>query len=207
MSCPSCGERNPRLAPKCAKCDSLLGQPGSTMIPCPSCGTHNPRFAVHCSKCIMPMGQGVVQLSPSLDGNSSSMMLASTGQRFGNMLLDFIFSIVFSLIVGFILGIILVLFGSGDAIYIQGVYGYLFSAILTFLYYFPQEAFSGRTLGKLITGTKVVNEDGTKLTFGRAFGRTLCRFIPFEAFSFLGGDGRPLGWHDRIPKTQVVSVR
>jgi len=75
------------------------------------------------------------------------------------------------------------------------------------VYYLPQEAFSGRTLGKLITGTKAVNQDGTELSFGQALGRTLCRFIPFEAFSFFGENGRPKGWHDRIPNTMVISVR
>jgi hypothetical protein len=84
---------------------------------------------------------------------------------------------------------------------------YLPGIIISFLYYLPQEAFSGRTLGKMITGTRAVNEDGTKLTFGRALGRTLCRYIPFEAFSFLGGNGRPRGWHDRISRTKVISIK
>ena len=84
---------------------------------------------------------------------------------------------------------------------------YLFGVITSLGYFVPQEASSGKTLGKLITGTKAVNEDGSKLTFGKAVGRTLCRFIPFEVFSFLGGQDRPKGWHDRIPKTIVVSTR
>lgn len=77
-------------------------------------------------------------------------------------------------------------------------------AILLF-YYVILEAATGRTLGKLITGTKVVNEDGGAPSIGQIIGRTLCRCIPFEAFSFLSSDAR--GWHDRIPKTYVVKAR
>jgi uncharacterized RDD family membrane protein YckC len=66
----------------------------------------------------------------------------------------------------------------------------LLDTMWALIYYVAQEALWSRTLGKLITGTKVVNEDGSKLTFGRALGRTLCRLIPFEPLSFLGGSGR-----------------
>ena len=137
----------------------------------------------------------------AIDETLPQMVLASTGQRLGNMFLDLIFYFIFA----FVFGIILALIGLGD--FIEGMNDHLLGTIILLLYYVPQEAFSGRTLGKLITGTKAINKDGTKLTFGQAFGRTLCRFIPFEAFSFLGGNGRPRGWHDRIPKTKVISIR
>ena len=138
-----------------------------------------------------------------IDGDESlqQMVIASTGQRLGNMFLDLVFFFVFA----FVFGIVLALIGLGDVI--EGMNDTLLGSIILLIYYVPQEAFSGRTLGKLITGTEAVNEDGTKLTFGKALGRTLCRFIPFDAFSFLGGKGRPKGWHDRIPKTKVISTR
>jgi hypothetical protein len=33
-------------------------------------------------------------------------------------------------------------------------------------------------------------------------GRSAARSIPFEPFSFLGG--QPTGWHDRLSETRVV---
>jgi type II secretory pathway pseudopilin PulG len=51
----------------------------------------------------------------------------------------------------------------------------------------------------------VVNLDGTKPSFLRIVGRSLCRDIPFEVLSFLFGE-YPYGWHDRISKTMVVPV-
>jgi len=84
---------------------------------------------------------------------------------------------------------------------------YLPIFFLFLIYFVFPEKFSGKTLGKLITGTKAESEDGAKLTFGQALVRTLCRFIPFEIFSFFGGNGRPIGLHDKIPKTKVISVK
>src|SRR5262249_30271058 len=141
------------------------------------------------------LGQGEV-----LQESSSPVKLASTGQRLGNMLLDFIFYCIFAFVLGLILGF------TGSAYLIEGVNDFLLGVIILFLYYIPQEAFSGRTFAKLITGTKAISNDGTVLTFGQAVGRTLCRFIPFEVFSFLGGNGHPRGWHDRISKTIVISL-
>jgi uncharacterized RDD family membrane protein YckC len=145
----------------------------------------------------------IASTSPSLGEESVPIILASQGQRFGTMLLDMVFFYIFALIFGFVLGLI----GLGQLIENTPLNDYLLGMIILLIYYVPQEASSGRTLGKRITGTKAINEDGSELSFGRALGRTLCRFIPFEAFSFFGGKGRPIGWHDSIPKTKVISVK
>lgn len=60
----------------------------------------------------------------------------------------------------------------------------------------------GRSLGKLITGTKVVMIDGSKPTFMDFVKRNYCRAIPFEIFSFFGVEAT--GWHDTISDTRVV---
>ena len=133
--------------------------------------------------------------------NETEYELASTGQRFGTMLIDLIAYFIFAFIFGFVLAII----GLGDVI--MGMNEHLLGIIIILVYFVPLEAISGRTLGKLILGTKAVCEDGSKLTFGKALGRTMCRLIPFEAFSFLGGQGYPKGWHDKIPKSKVISLK
>jgi uncharacterized RDD family membrane protein YckC len=70
-------------------------------------------------------------------------------------------------------------------------------------YYLVFEGLWGRTPGKWVCGTRVVDEDGRKPAFGTVVKRTLCRFIPFEPFSFLG----ERGWHDSISKTRVIRAR
>lgn len=63
-----------------------------------------------------------------------------------------------------------------------------------------ETATRGRTIGKFVTGSIAVTEDGNPLTFKTAFLRSICRLIPFNAFSALGD--RP--WHDRFSKTIVI---
>ena len=70
-------------------------------------------------------------------------------------------------------------------------------SIVLFIYYFGCEAVFARTLGKALNGSYVVFERGRVLS---ALWRTLSRFIPLEAFSFIG---RSEGWHDTLSSTTV----
>jgi uncharacterized RDD family membrane protein YckC len=83
--------------------------------------------------------------------------------------------------------------------------GYLSIAAVYFGYYFVMEGLTSRTLGKLATGTKVVNFEGGRLSFSQLFTRTLMRFLPFEPLSFLGQE--PEGWHDTFSRSFVVKSR
>ena len=86
--------------------------------------------------------------------------------------------------------------GSGTLIIIE--------VSLGLYYYLLLEGFFNTTIGKIITGTTIVDIEGKRPRFSRIIVRTLCRFIPFEAFSFLGIAGR--GWHDSISETYVVKA-
>lgn len=132
--------------------------------------------------------------------DDTNYIIASSGQRFANLILDIIFIYIFA----FFLGMFIVIIGMD---FILEVYSEFWLGVLLFLtYYVNFEAFfKGRTPAKYITHTKAVCKDGSKLTFGKAFLRTLCRYIPFEAFSFIGK--RPVGWHDKLPETVVISTR
>lgn len=74
------------------------------------------------------------------------------------------------------------------------------------VYYSLWEGLTGRTPGKYLTGTRVyMQESSAKPRFVTGVLRTLCRFIPFEVFSFFSG--RPAGWHDSLPDTLVADSR
>lgn len=76
------------------------------------------------------------------------------------------------------------------------------------LYYTAMEGLTGTTIGKLLTGTRVVDESGDRIGFRQALLRSLSRVVPFEAFSvLLAEDEDPRGWHDRWPRTRVVLRR
>jgi uncharacterized RDD family membrane protein YckC len=58
----------------------------------------------------------------------------------------------------------------------------------------------GRSVGKLITNTQAVRENGARIGWKDALLRSLCRLVPFEAFSAFGGHP----WHDRWTRTMVI---
>ncbi|GAA5066930.1 RDD family protein [Lysobacter panacisoli] len=72
-------------------------------------------------------------------------------------------------------------------------------------YYMAMEGLFGVTLGKLLTGTRVVDERGHRILLRHALLRSMCRLIPFDALSVLmSDDSRIRGWHDSLADTYVV---
>jgi uncharacterized RDD family membrane protein YckC len=81
---------------------------------------------------------------------------------------------------------------------------YIFEIVLLLIYYTVFEGIFNTTAGKCATNTTIVNERGERPHFGQILGRTFCRLIPFEAFSFFAAGAR--GWHDSISNTWVVET-
>ncbi|MEI9957598.1 MAG: RDD family protein [Ferruginibacter sp.] len=69
-------------------------------------------------------------------------------------------------------------------------------------YYIILEGIFNTSAGKCATNTTIVNMQGERPSFAQILGRTFCRLIPFEAFSFLGEGAR--GWHDSLTNTYVT---
>ncbi len=139
---------------------------------------------------------------------SITLIQASSGKRFANYLIDFIF---FYLIVAF-WGIIIALVSPATIDDIDDSAGFgLLERLFTLLLYglimgLLEGIFRGKSIGKFITGTKAVNEyDGTDISFTTAFARGLSRAVPFNAFSALGHPCYP--WHDKWTRTIVVDER
>ena len=142
---------------------------------------------------------------------NSGMNLASQNQRFLTAILDNLILYAINLGVGSALGIFFFgLLGIEINARNEAAWNLIFWVIgicNVLLYFAVLEATTGRTIGKFITGTRVVSEKGGKPSFKQILGRTFCRLIPFEALSFLGNKGFPIGWHDSIPGTRVVKAR
>ena len=145
---------------------------------------------------------------------------ASTGQRFLNWVIDnalmrFGLSYLTGMSLGFILGLlapdflnnILTAQTSGQSIYTNlslFLITYLVSTLNYLLYYtICGKLFNGYTLGKIITGTRAIRQDGGELTFRNAFLRSLSRLVPFEMFSGFS----TLTWHDDWTDTMVIKAR
>jgi uncharacterized RDD family membrane protein YckC len=141
-------------------------------------------------------------LPPVQDG-PIALIPVSGGLRFANYLVD---ALVAQLGGGFLLGlgVALVLRDKANE-FLESGFLTVLSLLVFIAYYIVFEALTGRTLGKLVTGTKVVDASGNKPSFGKIVGRNFARLIPFEAFSFLGSSAR--GWHDSLSGTYVVKCR
>jgi uncharacterized RDD family membrane protein YckC len=136
---------------------------------------------------------------------------ASNGQRFLNYLIDTLlmrYGVSYGtsyLLVQFLLAVspqtAYDLFGGDGTLWAV----YLIALLNHLVYYtFCEKFLRGHTLGKAITGTRVIREDGEELTFKDAFLRSLSRLVPFEALSIWFGNGM---WHDTWTKTKVIKTR
>jgi uncharacterized RDD family membrane protein YckC len=140
-------------------------------------------------------------------GENGTRTIASLEKRFANLILDSIFYYVFSFLIGTILAIFMVAYSPSSLSMLDSdnkITNYLVGLLVMFIYYSTSEALTGRTLGKLITRTKVVDENGLTPGINTILLRTVCRFIPFDAISFFFDDNT--GWHDKLSKTKVVLV-
>jgi uncharacterized RDD family membrane protein YckC len=116
---------------------------------------------------------------------------ASRGQRCVNFVLDLVFARLFQVGVWIVLGRL----------------GWSWRAIpfvslpMTIGYYLVLEGIWGTSIGKIVTRTKVIDASGGRPSFAQILGRTLSRFVPFDALSFLWAEH---GWHDAWSGTRVV---
>lgn len=147
--------------------------------------------------------------------SDAHLPLSSTGSRFLNMFIDSNFGEnIFTLVI--LIPMIIVF-----ALLIQGtsedhkpnpvLFGLFISFIFIMIpvcklaYYAIMENSSGRTIGKYITNTKVINLDGSKPNLKTIIQRNSIRLIPFNAFSYImDSEG---AWHDYLVKVKVVDIR
>lgn len=133
---------------------------------------------------------------------------ATSGQRLANYLIDI--AVFYLLVFLFAIAAAIIsptLYSETDSN--GGLSGILDRLLFTALYAIYmgiiETIFKGRSIGKLITGTKAVNLDGSNISVTTAFTRGLSRAVPFCAFSALGTPCNP--WQDRWSNTIVVDVK
>lgn len=134
-------------------------------------------------------------------------LLASKGQRFLNLIIDFFIIYMFTVGIGAAINIIGELTGnfklSEWITSLTVVENLIFGLVVLFFYYTIMEFYFSRTFGKYFTHTMVVKHNGSRPKIKSVVIRTLVRMIPVEAFSFLSDNAR--GWHDTLSITYVVN--
>ncbi len=138
---------------------------------------------------------------------------ATQWQRFANWLIDnllmrFGLAYLTGLGLGFIIGLIAPDFFTSiayqDSSWLLPLIGVIIAYLNYIIYYtICEKIFRGYTLGKIITGTRAIRQDGGKLTFRNALTRSLSRCVPFEVFSGFS----TLTWHDSWTDTMVIKAR
>ena len=110
---------------------------------------------------------------------------ASTGTRLLNYLIDVVIIIILLIIAeAFLLPTLL-----GNSIGQQ-----LLPYTLLFVYYSLLETTTnGRSISKMVTGTKAIRVDSSEFSGKDAAMRSLCRLVPIDALSALFG----YSWHDK----------
>lgn len=130
---------------------------------------------------------------------------ASTGKRFANYIIDMI--VFYVVLLG---GFFIIAVSSPESIEglveetpASGLLDRILSVLLYAIFMSLVEAtFKGKSLGKLITGTRAVNLDGSAISMTTAFGRGFSRAVPFCVFSAFGTPCDP--WQDRWTDTMVI---
>jgi uncharacterized RDD family membrane protein YckC len=130
-----------------------------------------------------------------LDDFDAQLVQANAGQRLANFLIDMFSFYAFLFAISYIIPSLAAM-----------VFTPLVPTILYAVYISIVElAFNGKTLGKLVTGTRAVQDDGNPITSSNAFTRGFSRIVPFEVFSAFGSPTYP--WHDKWSHTYVISER
>ncbi|KFF23026.1 RDD family protein [Chryseobacterium sp. JM1] len=129
---------------------------------------------------------------------------ASKGARFANYMIDLVaFYIVFFVIL-LVITLINPAYGRWFANthdLLQRLIGIISYALFSF---FIEAVTGGRSLGKLITGTKVIMTDGEKPSVGDYFLRNIIRgIVLIDQLSFFGENGL----HDSWSNTRVINIK
>lgn len=143
-------------------------------------------------------------VTPPEPRSSSDYELASRDQRAAGFILDLLITYPMMLVLialPELLGLLALLDINLD---FGGMAQLMAWLIFLFIYYVVCEGLWHRTIGKLITGTRVIHESGRAPTLADIIMRTLLRYIPLEFITYIA-DTRPAGWHDRWSNTRVVN--
>lgn len=143
-----------------------------------------------------PVSENQASFSAGEEWDEEELEAAGLGSR----LVNYLFDLLGIGLLAFFVGAVMESLGLQEMLVEENT-NMLIGFLIIMTYYSVLEGLTSRTLGKFVTGTYVVTDEGLKPSFANILGRTLCRFIPFEALSFLFSS---LGFHDRLSHTRVV---
>ena len=172
---------------------------GTTVVFCTACGAHNVPGARFCQSC----GQAMAQIEPL---PVTSSIAAYATQPYGGFWIRVAAWIIDALIVGLVFPIA---FLAGPGLHVVGFGlgffgGWLYEALLT-------SSSMQATLGKMILGMRVTDQQGGRLDFGRATIRHFAKYLSGLTlgigYVLVAFTERKQGLHDMIAGTVVQKTR
>ena len=144
--------------------------------------------------------------SDLLNNFDNHIVRAESGKRLLNYIIDLAFFYMLAIVVGIFIAIASPSSVESLTDDSNPIGDRLLGLVLYGLYMSIIEAlFKGKSLGKLITRTRAVNMDGSRITVGTAIARGFSRAVPFCAFSALASPCNP--WQDKWTDTLVIDER
>ena len=137
---------------------------------------------------------------------------AGFGVRAGARILDEVFRVLAAMVAGFIAGILHAIL-LGPVVPGAHLARTIVLSILADVFYFAiAEGTGGATLGKMILGLRVQRENGGRIGFGAAVGRSFAYLLDAQFFALVGysamsSSGRKQRYGDRWAHTAVVFTR
>ncbi|RQO71668.1 hypothetical protein DBR43_10485 [Pedobacter sp. KBW06] len=140
-------------------------------------------------------------------GISNSYVESPNGTRLFHLVIDSVMIIlIFSvpMITLFRSNIFGEFFNNMAAAFGPNIFAIFFLFFATAVYYIFFEVIFQASPAKFLSETRVLTVDGRPIDFTKSFARTLSRWIPFNALSFLFSRN---GWHDRFSETTVLKEK
>jgi uncharacterized RDD family membrane protein YckC len=214
MKCPECGYNNRSGARLCLSCDTLLPGPSVAAKKRPT-----QIKSARPNNTIVSARQGVIRLRKDIaDFRRAGFFircLAMTIDLFFVLMLDGALLFGGGVLIGKTTGIVDMVLTSRGFEFLQVIAPLLKAALTSSvcvppLYFIVMIAVFGQTIGKMITGIRVVRSDGRPVSFLRAFIRFLA-YIPsgmllFTGFLWILWDPERQGWHDMLADTVVIRL-
>jgi uncharacterized RDD family membrane protein YckC len=149
------------------------------------------------------------QVSEQKEQSVPQIHVVGFGKRFAAMAVDGIIVVFVSFILALLIGMVDVFFGSGRLNWNLII---VLLMLLFSVFYFTGKwvVTSGQTPGKLLMRIKIVNADGSPMTFRKLLMRYLAYIlsgiVASIGFIWIGIDQKRRGWHDLIAKTYVIQL-
>jgi len=191
-------------------CQACGMEVASTYKFCPKCGGKDFSAQLQNSSWIPPTTTHPLPVQPANPSFSMGANYAGFGKRLGAYTLDYLIVLVGVVVISGVLGAFLSPMADEDNVeLIAVVVGYLVAIIATWLYSAILESGPHQaTFGKCWLGCKVTDEQGRRISFGKATGRYFAKIlsgmIMLIGFLMVLWTEKRQGLHDKIAGTYVV---